>query len=358
MNIPQNQTIYYFLKFFQNIFLSLWFFIFSLAIYAEENADSNIWDMDLGEILAIKLSVASSFEETELESGSTVALVEREQWEQYGANMIPEALGHLPGTLILPFAWGGFAMPIRGFASNLSGTGIAGVLDGIPMNSLRSGSFLTARLFQADAFHGVISMRSHFNEVDSFDITGTVNSEDLWQVSARGSKHFDAQQSIHGAISHIEQDNRNTPYQYTDPFTQMREAATRPDGYDGLTSLIKWHLNIHEHLKIEVAAYYLDTYSSGSNSGGQALSGNSILRERDVSTSDDTRSIFRANLGWELPYSMALQAKIYHWEDSVHITTDFINFPAFGVKASTISEENSTGVDLTVLQRENSLNTQ
>lgn len=117
-------------------------FTYSVAANAEDKVALNdeLWELDLSELLNVEVSVASSFVESDVESGSTVSLIQKEQWEKYGAVNLAQVLGHLPGTLPLPNTWGGFVLLIRGYASRESGKGIATILDGVPLNAIQIGS--------------------------------------------------------------------------------------------------------------------------------------------------------------------------------------------------------------------------
>ncbi len=121
------------------VVLSLALFL-SLCGQANEYIDESLFKLSLEELLAIEVEVASGVLESELEVGSTVSLITREQWLQRGARRTDDALSGLISTIALPTFGGGNALAIRGYATELSVRGIATILDGVPLNTLAFGT--------------------------------------------------------------------------------------------------------------------------------------------------------------------------------------------------------------------------
>jgi len=113
---------------------------FSLYSQANEYIDESLFALSLEELLAIEVEVASGVLESELEVGSSVSLITREQWQQRGARRTDDALGGLISTIALPTFGGGNALAVRGYATELSVRGIATILDGVPLNTLAFGT--------------------------------------------------------------------------------------------------------------------------------------------------------------------------------------------------------------------------
>jgi len=118
---------------------SLLFFLF---FYSLVSARDDFLSYSLEELLDVRVSVSSLFEESEFDAPSTVSVLDREEWTLRGAkNGLRDLLDYLPGVVTYP-SFGGTGVGIRGFAGSTSVVrGKAFLIDGIPINNL---SFRTA----------------------------------------------------------------------------------------------------------------------------------------------------------------------------------------------------------------------
>ncbi|MEM9101441.1 MAG: TonB-dependent receptor [Pseudomonadota bacterium] len=361
---------------------------FSITASAEENTneDEEIWDMNLADILDIEVSVASSFAETELESGSTVALIEKEQWQNYGANNIGEALGHLPGTIPLPNTWGGFILPIRGYASRESTKGIATVIDGVPINAINSGGALYhidqmlphalnriemirgpgSALYGADAFHGVLSLKTYEEDENQYQVRGTLSSENFAGIDTSISHFFNENTGVHLSLDAVDQGDRNSDYLYQD-FTAPGQflSGSREDSYDTQSMVLKLDHEFSETIDSQFGYYFFQSDAYQFTGVGRFLTGFSSFADRDWSRSEGETEIFRYSLSWRLPSDLTFESKLYHWNADFYYISDFTaaNFPGFpppdnGILSGDLLEEDSSGIDLLLKQAENALNTQ
>lgn len=346
---------------------------------AMDMGDDEIWEQDLGEILDIKVSVASSFEETDMESGSTVALVNEKKWRKYGANTLGEAIDHLPGTFVMPTAYGGTAVAIRGYATNLSVRGIATVLDGVPLNSQVLGTGLYSvralmpqslariemirgpgsALYGSDAFHGVLSAKTYEGQEDAASVAGRVSDDGLATLSTTVTRQFGDNHRIDLIAATTDQADRDIPYQYTPPTPgSTLQSSSRTEAITADNLVVKMRNQFGDAITSQMGLYRMNQESEGSMGGGRALTGFSNFLDRDLTDSKTQRQIFNHRLSWDLENTLVFESKIYYWQSEAEFYTDFVNVPGFGFVNYELTEEKTLGVDLLIKQSENDFNTQ
>ena len=154
--------------------------LFALAGSSPAAADTTdeIWEMSLEELLEVRITVASLFEEERGEVGSTVGYVDRSEWSSRSSKKTVDALEHFPGIHVTN-QLGADLATFRGYQFNNGFKAVAVQLDGIPVNDY---SFNThtrgfpnygelgayesielirgpmSTLYGTDAFHGVIAL--------------------------------------------------------------------------------------------------------------------------------------------------------------------------------------------------------
>ena len=172
--------------------------LFAIAVAsANTNAeDRDIFQLPLRELLEVKVSVASLFEESLLDVASSVSVVQHDEWERRGARRVGDALESAPSVVSIP-TWGGAdAIAIRGYATELSVRGVANSLDGVPLNSYTyATSFYDkpvinlklldrielirgpgSTLYGSDAFHGALSYQTHTSKNDLTEFNSEVGA--------------------------------------------------------------------------------------------------------------------------------------------------------------------------------------
>ncbi|CAM2069662.1 TonB-dependent receptor [Sulfidibacter corallicola] len=351
---------------------------FSAVDSMATDIDLDLTDLTLDELLNIEVSVASQFKETELESGSTVEVITKEQWSHYGAENLGDVIGHQPGVMVYPTAWGGSAVAIRGYTSSLSVRGIATVLDGIPLNSLRNGTGLYdirsvaiqgldqiemirgpgSALYGSDAFHGVISMKTYSSDQNNLEAGISLSSEEFRHVNLGFTRVFNNRYTFELSLAGIDQGDQGIEYNYTSPFTRMVETSDRENSFEAYTAAVKLRAKHKDTFSTDYAVYFKGHDSVESVSGGQSLSGNSIFLDRDITDGIQDTVIAKVGFNWDLKNSVNVQGKLYSWEDEVETFTDLSTIPTVGLGGENIVEEEQSGVDLVVKQSENPWNLQ
>jgi len=338
--------------------------------------DDEMADISLEDLLNIEVTVASNFAETELEVGSTVEAIFDSQWRDYGAKNVGEAIGHLPSTMVYPTAWGGSAVAIRGYASNLSVRGIATVLDGIPMNNLRTGSALYeirgytlpsfnriemirgpgSALYGSDAFHGVLSLKTYQSEEDNLEFDANFSSEGYKDTSLNFTRIISDGVAFNSSVTAIDQGAQDIPYSYTNPFTATVESSDRDNSYDAYMAIAKLNVEHSDTLKSSYGVYFKGHDSEESISGGRNFTPFSIFINRDITHGSDDLSAFKAALEVNYEDDITLEAKAFHWNIETSNFSDLTTLGQSGQIAD--GEEENTGIDVILKQPDNAWNTQ
>ena len=157
-----------------------------------EAKNSYLDDFSLEYLLDLEVtSVSSNFLETKLQTGSSVDLITREDWEKTSSRKLMEALEHLPSVMINVSTFGTTsAMHFRGIVNSPGTRGVAFLLDGVPINNAVHATALYSAqqlglgildrveiirgagsaIHGNDAFQGVVSLHSRSFDYDTVDL--------------------------------------------------------------------------------------------------------------------------------------------------------------------------------------------
>src|SRR5687767_3876278 len=80
------------------------------GVAAAESED--FLELPLEQLAKLKITGASAFAESQLDSSATVSVVSRKEWEQRGARTVPDAVMHLPGVMLLSPPDGGLLIQV------------------------------------------------------------------------------------------------------------------------------------------------------------------------------------------------------------------------------------------------------
>jgi outer membrane cobalamin receptor len=170
-----------------HLFVVLVCTVFSLSAYAEEGKNQGVYTMSLEELMDVKISVASTFQESLLDAGSAVSSLRSSDWKNTGSRQTFTPLERVPGIMVFSNFGGMQSVSIRGYSKTSSSLrGVSLLLDGVPMTDSYSGSpffgngFIdlpvleqvevirgpASTLYGSDAFHGVISLKTWTHDED------------------------------------------------------------------------------------------------------------------------------------------------------------------------------------------------
>jgi outer membrane cobalamin receptor len=209
------------------------------------------------QLAKLKVTAASAFAESELDSSATVSVVTREDWQRRSARTLPDAVMHLPGVMLLEPPDGGLLIQVRSYDST-SLRGRATLVDGVPINTFAFGSevFSNAEmqlpvmdslelvrgpssiLYGSDAFHSALVLSTYHGAKNKFEIEGETASRNYQRVATRGTRTFGDDQSLQVAVSVAHQGDQGDEYSY--PLNGSVLHASREQSYHSGTGMVRW----------------------------------------------------------------------------------------------------------------------
>lgn len=307
-------------------------------------ANNDIFDLDLESLGQIQVSrIASSFPVNDLDVGSSVSVITRQDWQRYDARRWNEAVQHVPGLMVYPTLGGSNALAIRGFASSLSVRGIATLIDDVPMNTLSYGtgqyslSFLGintlnrleiirgpgSSLYGSDAFHGVLSATSYQRQYDEHRLGTRTDERGFMQWWGLASRSLGEAHRLHVAAEYSDQPDQQRAYSYVDSLSGSPEQGLRANAYE--TSTINLKLTGHLDSATQYRVGYLDhdfDSSKFSGTGRELFEGLDLNRNRDWSDGNARVRMSHLFVEHELAQAMVISGLLYSWESAVAFDFD------------------------------------
>ncbi len=296
-----------------------------LPVFAQDDAGS-LLDMDLQDLLQVRVDVASRFSEDQLDTASTVSSIGPAQWEQQGARTMTDALQHMPGIEVVPNWFGSQQILIRGYSSSNNTNGVDQVWDGVPMNFLESRTQFThpdiqlgtlsnievirgpaSALYGENAFHGVISLHSFSSTTDTLQLDTGYASNGFANASYKQSLAVTPGVRLNVAVAASGQPSQNQSYTYLVPGTGATAAATRGLQYADETAVFRLESD-HSLPWSWYAGIYLDDHNVG-DAYSQGTS--SDVAANDVGGVSSLFSMEQAGLVWRLDHLDSLELKLY-----------------------------------------------
>ena len=220
-------------------------------------ASEDFFELEPDQLARLKITAASAFAESELDSSATVSVVTREDWQRRAARTLPDAVMHLPGVMLLEPPDGGLLIQVRSYDST-SLRGRATLVDGVPINTFAFGSevFSNAEmqlpimdslelvrgpssiLYGSDAFHSALVLSTYHDSKDRLEVEGEVASRSYQRLAARGTQTIGDNQSLQMAVSVARQGDQNDKYYY--PLGGATLSASRDESYNSGTAMLRW----------------------------------------------------------------------------------------------------------------------
>lgn len=218
----------------------------------------DFFDLSPDDLSKLKVTAASAFAESALDSSATVSVVQREDWEDRGARTLPDAAMHLPGVMLLQPPAGGKLIQVRSYDS-ASQRGRAVLVDGVPINTFAFGSEVYSNaelqlpildhfelvrgpssiLYGSDAFHSALLLSTYRSPVPEFEITGSAGSADYQQAAVRGTHLLSDKQVLTAAVSATHQGDQEQNYPYRTAAGVITDTQ-RETSYDAGSALLRW----------------------------------------------------------------------------------------------------------------------
>jgi iron complex outermembrane receptor protein len=284
-------------------------------------------ELPLEDLVQVRVGVASHFVEPQLNSGSTVSVIHEAQWQKRGARRLMDAIGYLPGTIVLPNWFSAQQIMIRGYANGNNSGGITTLWDGVPVSSAEGSpqfnrQFINlgtlnriemirgpgSALHGENAFHGVFSMHAFESPTDvtRFDVYSATNT-----YSHAGAKHSQALGKdglrMHVSAAYTNQGDQHRAYDYFDP----PGSSERAFEYRSTTAVLKLTSDPNRTFTWNAGLYWDDINSDGFLSGGTSGAGG--LDERDLGGVDSDIIIARGGAGYKINDTTEVEAMAYYW---------------------------------------------
>jgi len=316
-------------------------------------ADSeDFFDLGPEHLSKLKITAASAFAESALDSSATVSVVSRADWERRGARTLPDAVLHLPGVMLIAPPDGGLVIQVRSYDSS-SIRGRATLIDGVPINTFAFGSevFSNAEmalpvmdnlelvrgpssiLYGSDAFHSALLLSTYHGNRPEFEVSGEAGSRNFQRVSVRGTEQIGDDQSLQVAVSAAHQGNQGLEYSYrgTDGFLQT---AHREQGSHSGTGMLRFEgrsASLGYHLQL-----FIDQTSANEFPGAGTVFGD--VRDHDIADRNSKLWMLKGELSGELAAGWNWQWDNYYWRND-YGQNYFLLLPPSNPQAGVFSNE-------------------
>ncbi|WDE13375.1 TonB-dependent receptor [Thalassomonas haliotis] len=359
-----------------NVFAPLTFAANLNAADNREQAEQEsefLHSLSLEDLLKVTVTVASRFNEDELNLGSSVSKVARQQWINRGADRLREALATQAATIVSPSLWDGSAIAIRGYFGNTSSSAIALQLDDVPMTLLRTNSALFdtlsyqlgvldslelirgpgSAIHGSDAFHGVIAVNSYSADQDQQQLSFKLGSLDYSRADLRISQALNRTHRLNSAFAFSQQGKQDQNYQNIDLSNGQKVSGERDFDYDAYTGVLKLNSDFSGELST-----YLNLYAKGRRSDqGPGLGPNRNTLDIDHSDSDEEFYMVKAGFKQTFSNQLILEGNSYYWDTDISRTFSRYR-PGQATQDRIFFQESHKGIRLYLKQADNSWNSQ
>ena len=279
------------------------------------------------QLAKLKVTAASAFAESELDSSATVSVITRADWERRGARTMPDAVLHVPGVMLLSPPDGGLLIQVRSYDSS-SLRGRATLVDGVPINTFAFGSevFSNAEmqlgvmdslelvrgpstiLYGSDAFHSALVLSTYSSNVEQFEVGSEIGSRNYQRLSARGTKVVGDDQTLQVAISSAHQGDQGDDYRY--PLGGSEQRASREKSYRASTAMLRWEG------RADALGYHLSLFTDHSDANEFPGAGTLVtdVRERDIAGRSSHLWMLKGGLDGQLA-SWGWSWDNYYWRN-------------------------------------------
>lgn len=298
----------------------------------------DIFSLSLEELLQLKVTSASFYEESYMESSSSVSLLTREIWSQRGDRKLSDVFMHLPSTMVQPYLAGG-SISMRGYSSISSVRGTATVFDGVPLNGLAFGTAQyqmenlelavldsievvrggASTLYGADAFHGAISMQPFRSSQNRVELDESYSSNEYYRHQLRASHHLGDFHRINIAYGASGRDPQEKKVVYTDPSDGLERKSDLDDYYDSKSFLFNVSGRAPSNSMKYDVTLLTDTndHNDAIGIGRFYFSGQNFLLNRDLVSTDTQFDVAKVNVDYEVDENESFSFTGYYWQSQL-----------------------------------------
>jgi iron complex outermembrane receptor protein len=291
-------------------------------------AQEDFFDLPPAQLSRLKVTAASAFAETVLDSSASVSVVKRDDWEQRGARTLSDAVLHLPGVMLLPLPTGGQLIQVRSYDST-SLRGRATLLDGVPINTFAFGTEAFSNshlqlqtlesielvrgpssiLYGSDAFHSALVASSYRGALPEFSVSGELGSDDYRTLSMRFSEALADGQSVQAAIAATNQGAQRHEFDYLNGGVPAE--GRRDRRYDAGSGLLRWQGGDRDlRYQLQLVGDYLNTEEFP---GGGTVTGDT--GSFDIADKNAMLWLLKGQLAGTLAGDWGWQWDNYYWRN-------------------------------------------
>jgi outer membrane cobalamin receptor len=287
-------------------------------------------ELPLEQLAKLRVTGASAFAESQLDSSATVSVVSRKEWEQRGARNVPDAVTHLPGVMLLSPPDGGLLIQVRSYDST-SIRGRATLVDGVPINTFAFGSevFSNAEmqlpvmdklelirgpssiLYGSDAFHSALLLSTYRNTKPGLEMSGLAGSRNYQRAAVRGTQALGGDHTLQGAIAVAHQGNQGDRYEWPASNVGPAGDTTREKSYRSGTGMLRWE-NSNEKLGYQLEIFTDQTSVNEFAGGGTLLVD---VRDRDIADRNSHLWMVKGDINGKFDNDIEWSWDNYYWRN-------------------------------------------
>lgn len=301
--------------------------LFALPVGAED-----LFDLPLESLLQINITSTSYFDQTLLESASSVSHSDQANWDRMGARNVGEVLNNQTSTITAPGYQKSRVIAIRGYYNVGVDSGVATLLDDVPLNTLHWGTGAQSidgfdlatlssleltrgpgsSLHGADAFHGVIAMNSLEHGPTGVVTRLTLGTEQE-QAASLTSRYRDDRQQLTTSLAYRNIGDQSFEYPYIDPVSGQQAFSERSNGLENQNLSIKYSADVSAQTRVNALGYLMDMDADQLPGLGRLL-GPDFMAGKDWSELSSRIQLFKTGLDHEFSPSLSTSVFAYYWQ--------------------------------------------
>jgi outer membrane cobalamin receptor len=332
--------------------------VVGLFCASKAHTEETLFDLSIEQLMETKVStVASLFEESELDTASSVSVLKSSNWEKNNSRRLSEALEAVPSVATYP-TWGGAdAIAIRGYSTELSVRGIANSLEGVPLNSFTYATSLYDKpminlqhldriemirgpgstLYGSDAFHGVMSQHLKSSNTSELRLSGSTAAPEHQNFALFASQPF-GNTYVNTGLAYDKQGGQDLEYSYTSPSDGLSYQSERDYEYEDISAFVTLKSGDIKSGQFKLSTYFNDYSSSEFPGTGTQfftrlplvfdLDSSSITMDKEHSGQESKFWMAGLNYALQLSENYTLDTQLYHWESEQEWQFDNSRYPA------------------------------
>jgi len=285
----------------------------------------DLLNLSFEDLFSVPITSTSYFPETYLDVASSVSVISRQDWQKRGAQRLSDAYQNLPSVISLPNFLGQDSVRIRGYALS-DARGVATLWDGVSINTFNLGTANVDRpniqlntldsievtrgpgsaLYGADAFHGVVALKSFESNKDVNNVMARIGSTGFYSAGYNGSHKVGSDSRLNISLSSSGQPDQNFKY------NNSGGVGEREYNYKSTTFVTKFNSNPDTNWLYKVG-YSYDNNDSNNFQGGNA---NGFVPNNDVASTYTDFSMLKADVQYKISEDSDVSLETYSWEQN------------------------------------------